>query len=1106
MGKGDKKSEPQNTVVVGVRIRPPNPKEIAANMQAVFEPTDDNLGVQEILEDGEGKKWHYDHVFGNHCNNEFVFNTLAKPLVASALEGYNTVLFMYGQTSSGKTFTLFGSDDTRGLVDHSLEEVQRGVHAAEEQEFVIKMLFVELYNEELRDLLHDGESEPLKLGIIDDPVLGPLIHNITEKNFTTVEDMRRYLDEGDNRRQFGVTNMNAHSSRSHVMVRLNIESRKVAKKPTNPFRSSWGKDKPNCYSTLNLVDLAGSERANKSGTSGQSLKEGSFINKSLLTLGTVISNLSEGKSLKHIPYRNSKLTRLLSSALGGNAKTCMITCISPASGNIQESHSTLRFASRAKRIVNHAAKNELDDANSLKLKLGKQTDEIAELRARLEGGVFDGADELKEKASRARKNFQSLKFLVTSSSSVIKALNKESKFDLAKQVRDDVRGVLEGSRTLDDVIDSHKDIVDTHLAKDEKLTEKTRRFDRQITRVMEDEPDDEVSECRSEVSDVDMVEHFDSEDLLQECDGAHMYAEDVLARYIADEARLTAANKELNKTVKGLTQDVADVNEQLNASEGKVLALTNERNDLSKKLKKLMKKAGDDEAMIKEDLSNFEKQLNEMEGIISDRDKTIEQNECNLNAQSVELSKLNSDIDKLTKDLKEAIRMRQSFEDEAKRSKNELRGQVERLRGNMSNMLQQGDQESKVLQNQNQFLFNDLRQAQDEKDALQNSNTQMREEMTYLREELTKSQDEVKSLIKELQELRHQTSHDIEKVRFQALEMDKKNKKIKMMQKEFDEVKEQLSDENEQLTREVTKLTEAHKEAESALSKQIRELKGDLSVNQIQLESEQSAREAKDVETQRVESKFSFETKKLEKKIADQVKEMEAVQKHAEHAAVRNKYKIQEQRDEITKHKMKIQELEQTLESVESFISNEVNNGGHSNYDDYEDESTLQSDVMSDPGDDDNDYNDDENSSYYGNYTHRESWDSVRSNSPTTAAITKNGSTSAGSSKLLSSKHHMDSSARLAAIFSTERSSKAKALVLAVKTVSASLKCIAEGELNYVSGVQQEVLITRDKYSALVHDHQRISQEVETLQHLNHRSSESLEEFYFREDGMYYAI
>ena len=388
MGKSDKKEAATNSVKVGVRIRPPNEKEIAANMTASFEPTPDCLGVQEVSEEGEGKRWYYDHVFGNDCNNEYVFNTLAKPLVASALDGYNTVLFMYGQTSSGKTFTLFGAPGTRGLVDHSLEEVHKGVLASEEQEFVIKMMFVELYNEELRDLLRDGE--PLKLGIVDDPVLGPLIQNITEKHFTSVEDMRRYLDEGDKRRSFGVTNMNAHSSRSHVLVRFSIESRKISKKADNPFRTSWGKDKPNCFSTLNLVDLAGSERANKSGTSGQSLKEGSFINKSLLTLGTVISNLSEGTNTKHIPYRNSKLTRLLSAALGGNAKTCMITCISPASGNIQESHSTLRFASRAKRIVNNASKNELDDAYSLKLKLGKQNEEIAELRSKLEGGVFQG--------------------------------------------------------------------------------------------------------------------------------------------------------------------------------------------------------------------------------------------------------------------------------------------------------------------------------------------------------------------------------------------------------------------------------------------------------------------------------------------------------------------------------------------------------------------------------------------------------------------------------------------------------------------------------------------------------------------------------------------
>lgn len=182
--------------------------------------------------------------------------------------------------------------------------------------------------------------------------------------FTSCADIRALLDEGERRRHFGVTNMNAHSSRSHVLVRLSIESRRLSypnPNSSNRLRSGWSEgERPQCVSTLNLVDLAGSERASKSGTRGQSLKEGSFINKSLLTLGTVIAALSEGVGpQQHVPYRNSKLTRLLSSALGGNARTCVISCISPAAANALESLSTLRFASRAKKVVNHVHRNEL---------------------------------------------------------------------------------------------------------------------------------------------------------------------------------------------------------------------------------------------------------------------------------------------------------------------------------------------------------------------------------------------------------------------------------------------------------------------------------------------------------------------------------------------------------------------------------------------------------------------------------------------------------------------------------------------------------------------------------------------------------------------------
>ena len=332
------------SVTVCVRIRPRNDKEKDENMPVCFAPSDDHETVDEYdLNDTIIKRWPYDHIFGDNHDNHYIFEQVGTKLVDAALEGYNTVMFMYGQTSSGKTFTLFGGDRVPGLVQYTMERVYELTKKSKDSEYVIKLTYAELYNEELKDLLAPIPSENNNLKIVEDPVVGPTIQGITEAIFTSASEVKRLLDEGESKRHFGVTNMNAHSSRSHVIVRLNIESRKVATSSISSegsLRMNWGKDKPTCISTLNLVDLAGSERSNKSGTTGQSLKEGSFINKSLLTLGTVISNLSEGKSGQHIPYRNSKLTRLLATALGGNARTAMITCISPASGNTSSSSSS----------------------------------------------------------------------------------------------------------------------------------------------------------------------------------------------------------------------------------------------------------------------------------------------------------------------------------------------------------------------------------------------------------------------------------------------------------------------------------------------------------------------------------------------------------------------------------------------------------------------------------------------------------------------------------------------------------------------------------------------------------------------------------------------
>ena len=297
------------------------PKEIDSEMPEFFAPTDDGLNIQEKKEDmtsGEleiVKNWSYDYCFGRDNDNKYIFHSVGSELVDASLDGYNAVMFMYGQTSSGKTFTLFGGGEKEpGMIDFAIQYLQKRVHESTETEYLIKMTYSELYNEEIKDLLSaEGKSN---LKIMDDPNLGPYVQGITEHSFTDAHSAKKCLIEGEERRHFGVTNMNAHSSRSHVLVRFTIESRKVNFEPTTPLRATWGRDKPTRVATLNLVDLAGSERSNKSGTSGQALKEGSFINKSLLTLGTVIFNLSEGKPGQHIPYRNSKLTRLLSSALG----------------------------------------------------------------------------------------------------------------------------------------------------------------------------------------------------------------------------------------------------------------------------------------------------------------------------------------------------------------------------------------------------------------------------------------------------------------------------------------------------------------------------------------------------------------------------------------------------------------------------------------------------------------------------------------------------------------------------------------------------------------------------------------------------------------------
>jgi len=302
---------------------------------------------------------------------------------------------------------------------------------------------LEIYNEEIKDLLDDGKkTKGRRLVIKDDPKKGPIVANLTEEIVDNPTKCKELIAKGEAARSYGSTAMNEQSSRSHVLFKMVIESRAIENNGANTssFTKEWSKDRPPVKeAALNLVDLAGSERQKKTSASGQRLKEGTAINQSLLNLGQVISKLAEGNSKDHIPYRNSKLTRLLQMSLGGNAKTAMIAAISPAERNRDETTSTLRYASRAKQITNYARKNEIEDEESM---LSQYKNEIESLKKELESAKASApVDQATiDEHENTRNELAEMQKVVLVSTQIAASQRKMGNRDIANKIQNDIRG------------------------------------------------------------------------------------------------------------------------------------------------------------------------------------------------------------------------------------------------------------------------------------------------------------------------------------------------------------------------------------------------------------------------------------------------------------------------------------------------------------------------------------------------------------------------------------------------------------------------------------------------------------------------------------------
>ncbi|XP_008277247.1 kinesin-like protein KIF3C isoform X2 [Stegastes partitus] len=371
------KNKSSESVKVVVRCRPLNRKEESNGPAGGIVQMDLRLG-QVILRNPRAppsepqKTFTFDAVYDANSKQRDLYDESVRPLIDSVLAGFNGTIFAYGQTGTGKTYTMQGAwmdPDKRGVIPNSFDHIFTHISRSQsDRQYLVRASYLEIYREEIRDLLDPNHATARALELRESPETGVYVRDLTSCVCKSIKEIEEVMNVGNQARAVGATDMNEHSSRSHALFLITVECSQPGPDGRKHIR----------VGRLNLVDLAGSERQAKTGVQGERLKEAAKINLSLSALGNVISALADGRS-GHVPYRDSKLTRLLQDSLGGNAKTVMVATLGPSSLHYDETLTTLRYANRAKNIQNQPRVNE-DPKDAL---LREFQREIARLRAQL---------------------------------------------------------------------------------------------------------------------------------------------------------------------------------------------------------------------------------------------------------------------------------------------------------------------------------------------------------------------------------------------------------------------------------------------------------------------------------------------------------------------------------------------------------------------------------------------------------------------------------------------------------------------------------------------------------------------------------------------------
>lgn len=614
-------------VKVAVRIRPLNEKELNEGCQAAMEQVDGEPQVF-INNTDPVKSFTYDFSFGADSSNEELYEGSVKKIVSQLFQGYNVTVLAYGQTGSGKTHSMGtaynASDDPalHGVIPRSVRDIFKAIQAKTDVAHKVGLSFMELYNEQLFDLLSSKtRREETIVELREDGNKGIKIPGLTELEIGSVDTTMSILERASEGRVTAATAMNARSSRSHAIFTLTIEARSITD------------GKPLTVSKFHLVDLAGSERQKKTKAKGDRLKEGININMGLLSLGNVISALGEENrgANSHIPYRDSKLTRLLQDSLGGNSHTLMIACVSPADSNLEETVSTLRYADRARKIKNKPIVNKDPRSEELSRLRGQ----VQQLQLQLIGqgnlGHLGGQEDEERKEELAKMKEENDAITVALQTAMDENSHMSEKLLLSEQANDLLKTKLEELKAQTEEVNnflqrSSQDLPAGTRSLFEKLMNKVKEVDEDHKKAEKTMMNHDISRFASSnpsspaVSpgkDADVVnvsgvnialKHSELSNQLSELNKMLVQKQELACKMGESDEKMSAMRKTYENTIKSMEDEISRLNKERDElcqkqkvdSSGKVSEMRRKKiQELEDKIKSMSKQQAEQKRLLK---------------------------------------------------------------------------------------------------------------------------------------------------------------------------------------------------------------------------------------------------------------------------------------------------------------------------------------------------------------------------------------------------------------------------------------------------------------------------------------------------------------------------